>query len=156
MIRKVGQNPHGVLLGCVFISRSWGSYAYWISKIAYERLLETLRKDVGALLWKGKRARYYSVKPIDKVVPRQIMSLCGEESVQITSHPAFFRAPMLTSKIHAKWDPEFCKSTEYQLEAAGLQWSHLWLTDAERLAVHRRMETGKWSVTDPIELKEHY
>lgn len=108
-----------------------------------------LRKDVGALLWKGKRARYYTVKPIDKVLPRQIMSLCGVESVQIATHPAFFRAPMLTSKIHVKWDPQFCKSTEYQLKATGLDWSHLWLGDAEREAVVRRQKSGEWTVDNP-------
>ena len=139
-----------------FFSNRWGTYAYWISKVAYERLLETLRQDVGALLWKGKRARFYSVKPIDKVLPRQVMALCGEESVQLTTHPAFFRAPMLTSRIHAKWDPEFCKSTEYQLKATGLSWDHLWLSDAERDAVQRRRETGVWSVANPIEVEEHY
>lgn len=148
------EDPHSTI--ALFVSHSWGAYAYWISKLAYERLLETLRNDVGALLWKGKRARFYSVKPIDKVLPRQVMSLCGEESVQITTHPAFFRAPMLTSRIHAKWDPEFCKSTEYQLDAVGLQWSNLWLSDTEQAAVKRRMETGVWSVVNPIALEEHY
>lgn len=123
---------------------SWGSYAYWISETAYRRLLETLRNDVGAMLWKGKRARHYNVKPIDKMLPRQIMSLCGAESVQISNHPAFFRAPMLTSKIHVQWDPEFCKSTEYQLQNTGLDWSHLWLSAAEQEAVERRRATGSW------------
>jgi hypothetical protein len=63
---------------------------------------------------------------------------------------------MLTSRIHAKWDPEFCKSTEYQLDAVGLQWSNLWLSDTEQAAVKRRMETGVWSVVNPIALEEHY
>lgn len=126
---------------------SWGMYAYWISETAYHQLMETLRKDVGAMLWKGKRARFYSVKPIDKLLPRQIMTLCGADSVQVTTNPAWFRAPMLTSKIHAKWDPEFCKSTEYQLENTGLAWSDLWLTDAEKAAVNRRQESGSWTST---------
>lgn len=102
------------------------------------------------MLWKGKRARFYSVKPIDKLLPRQIMSLCGAESVQITTHPAWFRAPMLTSKIHAKWDPEFCKSTEFQLETTGLAWSDLWLSEAEKDAVGRREETGSWSAAQNL------
>ena len=139
----------------VFISR-WGSYAYWISETAYERLLDTLRKDVGAMLWKGKRARFYSVKPIDKLLPRQIMSLCGAESVQITTHPAWFRAPMLTSKIHAKWDPEFCKSTEFQLTSTGLQWSDLWLSEAEKDAVRQREETGSWAVAPKVPTRSSY
>jgi hypothetical protein len=135
----------------------WGSYAYWISRTAYQRLLETLRNDVGALLWKGNRSRYYSVKPIDKVLPRQILKLCGPESVQISTHPAFFRAPMLTSKIHVKWDPEFCKSTEYQLKNTGLDWSNLWLSDAEQDAVKRRLASGSWALADDSTvLKDHF
>eukprot|EP00934_Nitzschia_sp_Nitz4_P007649 Nitzschia sp. Nitz4//scaffold20_size174350//17454//18944//NITZ4_002079-RA/size174350-snap-gene-0.212-mRNA-1//1//CDS//3329541740//7639//frame0 len=122
----------------------WGSYAYWISETAYQRLLDTLRKDVGAMLWKGKRARFYSVKPIDKMLPRQIMSLCGKESVQLSTKPAFFRAPMLTSKIHIQWDPEFCKSTEYQLESIGLKWSDLWLSEQENKVVANRLANGVW------------
>jgi hypothetical protein len=39
----------------------WGAYAYWISSEGYDCVLENLRRDVGALLWKGKRARYYQV-----------------------------------------------------------------------------------------------
>ena len=115
-----------------------------MSETAYRRLLERLRNDVGAMLWKGKRARYYKVKPIDKMLPRCIMALCGEDSVQITTNPAFFRAPMLTSKIHVQWDPEFCKSTEYQLQNTGLDWSDLWLSDAEQLVVDRRIVSGSW------------
>ena len=109
------------------------------------RLLETLRQDVGAMLWRGKRARYYSVKPIDKILPRQIMSLCGgSQAVQVLTHPAFFRAPMLTSKIHVKWDPEFCKSTDYQLQNTGLEWSDLWLTKKENQVVKNWLENGIW------------
>jgi len=122
----------------------WGSYGYWISRPAYERLMEVLRHDVGALLWKNKRARHYSIKPIDKVLPRQVMSLFGKSTVHIPSRPAFFRAPMLTSKIHTQWDPEFCKSTEFQLGQAGLSWSELWLTAEEREVVNHREQTGEW------------
>lgn len=130
--RKPGGNP------------VWGSYGYWISKEGYERLLEVLRNDVGSMLWKGKRARYYSVKPVDKMLPRQIMSLFGQSSVQLATHPAFYRAPMLTSKIHTQWDPEFCKSTEYQLSRAGLTWSDLLLTETEQAIVSHRETRGEW------------
>lgn len=122
----------------------WGSYGYWISKLGFERLLQVLRNDVGALLWKGKRARYYSVKPVDKVLPRQIMSLFGDNAVHLPSRPAFFRAPMLTSKIHTQWDPEFCKSTQYQLEQSGLEWADLWLTEDERCIVDHHEQTDTW------------
>merc|ERR1712038_286632 len=52
----------------------WGAYAYWISKEGHRALIESLQKDVGSLLWKGKRMRCYLVKPIDKVMPRKIIS----------------------------------------------------------------------------------
>lgn len=96
------------------------------------------------MLWKGKRARFYAVKPIDKILPRQIMNLCGPETVHLQTHPSFFRAPMLTSKIHAKWDPEFCKSTEYQLDKTDLKWSDLWLSPIEEKVIDRRKEFGDW------------
>ena len=130
--RKPGGNP------------IWGSYAYWMSAQAYQNLIETLRNDVGAMLWKGKRMRFYSVKPIDKILPRQTIAAFGHHSVHISTHPAFFRAPMLTSKIHTQWDPEFCKSTEYQIEQSGMDWSDLWLTKDEQDIISHRRATSEW------------
>ena len=138
--RKPGGNP------------IWGCYAYWMSRQAYETVLETLRNDVGAMLWKGKRMRCYSVKPIDKLLPRQTMAAFGRQSVHIPTHPTFFRAPMLTSKIHSQWDPEFCKSTEYQLSQCGLTWSDLWLSDMEQEIVQHYLETSEWLT--PSQLQE--
>jgi GR25 family glycosyltransferase involved in LPS biosynthesis len=122
----------------------WGAYAYWISKTGYEILLDQLRQDVGAILWKGKRMRHYVVKPIDKVMPRQIMSVTGRNAIHVTIQPAFFRAPMLTSKIHSQWDPDFCNSTQYQLHKTGLTWDDLWLTEVERKVVRHYVETEEW------------
>ena len=130
----------------------WGAYAYWMSKEAYEALVGVLQKDVGALMWKMKSARFYTVKPIDKILPRTTRTIFGPSSVMITTQPAFFRAPMLTSKIHAKWDPDFCKSTEYELIQTNLTWSSLWLTNAERLVVEHREQTGEW--LSPAELEQ--
>jgi hypothetical protein len=102
----------------------WGAYSYWISKQGYQALIHSLQKDVGALLWKGKRMRCYHVKPIDKIIPRRIMdALDGDadvimgsrDHIHVATHAAFFRAPMLTSQIHSQWDAEFCKSSEYQM-----------------------------------------
>jgi hypothetical protein len=132
----------------------WGTYAYWISKDAYDSVMGLLRNDVGALMWKSKRMRYYHVKPIDKILPRQIRTAFGKESVQISRHPSFFRAPMLTSKIHTQWDPEFCKSTEYQLEQVGLSWSVLDLSAVEQIIVRHHKETGEWIT--PLKLEEKY
>ncbi|GKY94596.1 hypothetical protein MPSEU_000425100 [Mayamaea pseudoterrestris] len=122
----------------------WGCYGYWISRQGYEAILERLRTDVGAILWKGKRHRHYSVKPIDKVVPRQIMSQFGSSAIHIPTHPAVFRAPMLTSKIHTQWDPAFCRSTEFELAQTGLRWSDLWLSATERAVVSHHDNTGEW------------
>jgi len=129
----------------------WGAYAYWISMEAYDALMATLRSDVGAMLWKGKRMRNYTVKPIDKILPRQTLANFGPGAVQITSRPAFFRAPMLTSKIHSKWDPGFCDSTSYQLHETQLSWSDLWLTDVEREIVKHHKTSGKWLTITELE-----
>ena len=130
----------------------WGQYGYWMSREAYESLLEELRKDVGAMMWKGKRMRLYAVKPADKIIPRRTIDKYGAESVHLSTHPAVFRAPMLTSKIHAQWDPEFCKSTEKQLRYCGLGWKDLWLTDIERRVVAHRESTGNWLT--PVQLEQ--
>ena len=123
----------------------WGSYAYWMSEGGYKALLTRLQNDVGALLWKGKRMRYYSVKPADKVLPRVLMEHFGQEAVQLSTHPGFFRAPMLTSKIHTQWDPEFCKSTMFQLQrAGGLGWADLWLSEDEREIIRHYETHGDW------------
>lgn len=140
---KHNQKPGGNLL--------WGAYAYWISREAYETLMVTLRSDVGAILWKGKRMRNYAVKPIDKILPRQTLSKFGHKSVQISSHPAFFRAPMLTSVIHRQWDSGFCESTEYQLKENKLDWPDLWLTDTERDIVNHHKTSGKWLTISELE-----
>ena len=123
----------------------WGTYAYWISPEAYQIILQTLQNDIGAIVWKGKRMRYYHVKPIDKVIPRilrnhfdathqnhrhakndtgttiptTVSSHCPMERsscIQIPIRPIFFRAPMLSSNIHTKWDAQFCASTHYQMQ----------------------------------------
>lgn len=123
----------------------WGAYAYWISPQAYEAVLAALRNDVGALLWKMKTARHYTVKPIDKILPRLVLQhFESSSSVMITTQPAFYRAPMLQSKIHAQWDAEFCASTTYQLQQTNLTWSDLWLTGSERRVVEHYQATGEW------------
>lgn len=135
----------------------WGAFAYWVSQAGYEHVLEILQKDVGALMWKGKRARYYKVKPIDKILPRRIMNHFGQAAVQIATKPTFFRAPMLTSKIHSQWDPEFCKSTDYQLKQIGLDWSDLFLTEAEQAIVLHHDQHGEWITLrqlEELQLKE--
>lgn len=122
----------------------WGCYAYWISKAAFEDVIVRLRSDVGALLWKSKRARHYTVKPIDKILPRIVKESFGQQSIQLSTHPSFFRAPMLTSRIHTQFDPLFCKSTSIQLAYAEMTWSDLWLTEEERLVVDHYNEATEW------------
>jgi hypothetical protein len=134
--RKVHATPGGTPV--------WGAYAYWMSPPAYAAVLQVLRTDVGALLWKPKRARYYSVKGIDKILPRHTMAAMGPQAVQIATRPAFFRAPMLTSQIHAVWDAAFCRSTTVQLRATQLSWADLWLTAMEGAIVDHYERHGTW------------
>ena len=169
------------------------AYAYWISYEGYQNVLTALRNDVGAIVWKGKRQRYYKVKPIDKILPRQILRCAtataastttdspdrntatdsANAAVRIVSAPCFFRAPMLTSQIHTKWDPSFCDSTEYQLryttntknrnknedDAANKDettnpWSELWLTETERKIIEHHQSTGNWLTVKELVLQQ--
>lgn len=135
----------------------WGAYAYWVSQDGYNALLQRLQRDVGAILWKGKRMRVYQVKPIDKVMPRQVIAAADTRTVvHVSRQPAFFRAPMLTSKIHAQWDPEFCKSTQFQLSHSHLTWQDLSLTELEqRIVAHEEANPGEWlTVTEMKERDE--
>ena len=173
--------------------RTIKAYAYWISYEGYQNVLTALRNDVGAIVWKGKRQRYYKVKPIDKILPRQIMRCAAaaaasttidspkkktvtdysNAAVRIVSSPCFFRAPMLTSQIHTKWDPSFCDSTEYQLrytttttkkkntnegDAARDEttnpWSELWLTETERKIIEYHQSTGNWLTVKELALQQ--
>ena len=147
---------------------------------------------MGAIVWKGKRQRYYKVKPIDKILPRQILRCAtaaaaastatdsperktatdsANAAVRIVSAPCFFRAPMLTSQIHTKWDPSFCNSTEYQLQyttntknrnkneddAASDDtnpWSKLWLTKTERKIIEHHQSTGNWLTVKELALQQ--
>eukprot|EP00518_Triparma_eleuthera_P008439 CAMPEP_0182486380 /NCGR_PEP_ID=MMETSP1319-20130603/46952_1 /TAXON_ID=172717 /ORGANISM="Bolidomonas pacifica, Strain RCC208" /LENGTH=201 /DNA_ID=CAMNT_0024688457 /DNA_START=1 /DNA_END=603 /DNA_ORIENTATION=- len=84
----------------------WGAYAYMVSKEAYDAILKKLQEDIGAVMWKGKRMKTYRIKPIDKIVPRRCHE-AGAGAVMIVHKPVFFRAPMLQSKIHRKFDAEF-------------------------------------------------
>lgn len=113
----------------------WGAYSYWVSQEGYKAIITSLQKDVGALLWKGKRMRCYHVKPIDKIIPRRILEVFsrgesshdyqeGRKYIHLATQPAFFRAPMLTSQIHRQWDAEFCKSSEYQMMLCSSQQLH--------------------------------
>lgn len=143
----------------------WGAYAYWISSEAYRLMMQDIQMDVGSLLWKGKRMRFYTVKPIDKVIPRRVLYAFtpshiyekkgamewSRECIHVTTHPAFFRAPMLTSKIHKQYDPEFCKSTEFQMKSCHTGWDQLWLTNIETSVVDHRRKTGTWKSIQDIE-----
>lgn len=129
----------------------WGAYAYHINRKAYNALISALRCDVGSLLWKGKRMRSYVAKPIDKIMPRRVRA--AGLQVRVVKQPVFFRAPMLTSRIHSQWDAEFCKSTEVQLLETGVfgnnnnsgSWDGLWLTDEESCVVmYQREHDGVW------------
>lgn len=153
----------------------WGAYAYWISKEGHQAIIDSLQKDVGSLLWKGKRMRCYVVKPIDKVIPRKVISTFsstenafdGRDHVHVATDPAFFRAPMLTSQIHSQWDAEFCRSTEFQMnscfkstldssmsdEENEMVWDTLWLTEQERDIVEFKKREKIWLTLKELEMK---
>ena len=141
----------------------WGAFAYWVSKEGYDAIIQSLQLDVGAMLWKGKRMRCYQAKPIDKTIPRRITTSFsktnnqdGRNHIHVATHPAFFRAPMLTSQIHSQWDAEFCRSSEFQMnednrdndegndKGNGEVWRHLWLTTDETDIVDHRVKHGEW------------
>lgn len=151
----------------------WGAFAYWISKEGHEALIDSLQKDVGSLLWKGKRMRYHMVKPIDKVMPRKIMAAFGSfgkiddgrDYIHVATDPAFFRAPMLTSQIHSQWDAEFCRSTEYQMLSCRQKdqdesscvdgasddiWDSLWLTEKERKIIKYKKTQQEWLTMEQL------
>ena len=101
---KLSLSKHLIFVFHFSPSNSWGAYAYWISAEGYKAIISSLQKDVGSLLWKGKRMRCYQVKPVDKIIPRKVASNFSEgcKHIHVATHPAFFRAPMLTSKLKEK------------------------------------------------------
>ncbi len=124
----------------------WGAYAYMPTKRGYEAVVSKLQSDLGAILWKSKKMLNYKVKPIDKIVPRRIKE--AGLDVLICRNPIFFRAPMLGSRIHRKWDAAFCESTGVQLQACGVEWEGLWGTNDEKNAVEEFRKTGQWRHQD--------
>jgi len=111
--------------------------------------------------------RCYAVKPIDKILPRRVMKafssdmeqIVGRHHVHVTTHPSFFRAPMLESQIHSQWDAEFCKSSEYQMrhgvgeidEKSSFDvWGRLWLNEEEKEVVKHRNVSGAWKYYSDI------
>ncbi|KAL3782075.1 hypothetical protein ACHAW5_000696 [Stephanodiscus triporus] len=139
----------------------WGAFAYTISPSAYRTLIDRLRNDVGALMWKGKRMRAYRAKPIDKILPRHVAATFGSKSVHVPNKVAFVRCPMLGSLLHQHWEAGFCSSTELQYHLSrGVKganhptspnpvdgsdvWKHVWLAKEERQIVNHRIKTGQW------------
>jgi hypothetical protein len=120
----------------------WGAYAYSVTPRGLDAVLTRLRSDLTALLWKSKAMKVHKAKPIDRILPRRIAD--KGLKVFICSRPVFFRAPMLESKIHAKWDAEFCKSTTVQLDGIGYKWSDMWLSPDEQSSVTRFQSKGVW------------
>ena len=55
---------------------------------------------------------------------------------------------MLQSKIHRRYDKDFCVSTSLQLTCSNLSWSDLTLTPSEVETVRSYKETGSWGVDD--------
>ena len=69
----------------------------------------------------------------------------------VAGAPCCYRAPMLRSTIHDKWDGAFCVSSEAQMRccvAVRDSFQGLWLSEAEREAVRLQKEHGEWAHTD--------
>ena len=132
----------------------FGTFAYTISPKAYHTLVRMLQRDVGALLWKGKRMRCFVAKPIDKILPRHARQEFGAETIHLTSKVAFVRAPMLGSLIHPQWEEGFCTSTELQHGLSSKEdgkdvWDNVWLSESEQELITHRKETGEWRTVEP-------
>ena len=133
------EGPGGTIL--------WGAFAYYIHIKGIKSIIEELQKDVGALVWKGKRMKLYSVKPIDKVIPRMLLRHGYEPNqIRCCSNVRFVRAPMLQSTLHTQYDEAYCKSTTKQLEFGNHTWkNHVWLTEEEQCVVSSAVTTGTWN-----------
>eukprot|EP00037_Helgoeca_nana_P019924 m.196244 g.196244 ORF g.196244 m.196244 type:complete len:625 (-) comp25054_c0_seq5:2036-3910(-) len=142
----------------------FGMFGYIVSRRGAKRLLLSLRADVGSILWRPKRSKTARVKPVDRVIPRRLLYLppggvrgvpadAPVLSAVILSRPALFRAPMLRSTMHAKWDAPACCATAAQLGAAGVGFGTLWLSDAEKDTVGRFAATGLWDHPDGADVK---
>ena len=132
----------------------WGAFAYYIHFKGIKSIMKELQNDVGALVWKGKRMKLYSVKPIDKVIPRMLLRHGYEPNqIRCCSSVRFVRAPMLQSTLHTQYDEAYCKSTSKQLEFGNNTWEdHVWLTDEERCVVISALTTGTWNYANHIQL----
>lgn len=53
----------------------WGTYAYSIGADGHDRLLLSIRADVGTIVWRPKRAKKSHVKGMDRVMPRKLLTL---------------------------------------------------------------------------------
>ena len=74
----------------------------------------------------------------------------------VAGAPCCYRAPMLRSTIHDKWDGAFCESSEAQMRccvAIEDSFQGLWLSEAEFEAVRLQQEHGEWAHTDGLQRK---
>ena len=60
-------------------------------------IMETIRNDVGSLLWRCKRGKNYAVRPLEQLMHSAAMKSGLEE--HISSAPAFFRYPMVSDRM---------------------------------------------------------
>lgn len=145
---------------------AWGAYAYWVSPRGWATLLGRIRDDMpmAVVAERGKSLRGYVVRALDKILPSRSVSQerereeagggGGEPARVVAAAPVAYRAPMLRSTIHDKWDAPFCESTEAQMAAcrawAADSFDALWLSEAEREAVRVRGEEGVWRHNDGL------
>ena len=92
--------------GATFNPLIWGTYAYSIGPEGYDRLMLSIRADVGTIVWRPKRAKKSHVKGMDRVMPRKLLTLppggvAGVSaaatvlSAAAARAPVFFRGPQI-------------------------------------------------------------
>jgi len=128
----------------------WGAYAYSISPPAATAFLATLRSHWRTMLFRQRRRGAIKATPIDRAMPFCMRgaderlpgaaraACCSRLS--ICSPPLFFRAPMLPSELHTKWDRRFFDTTTAQLRLHGVDWGAVWLLPEERERVARLLQ----------------
>ena len=135
----------------------WGAYAYSLTPPAARGFLRAVRLNFRTMLFRQRRRGVIKASPIDRAIPFCLRG--GDERVpaaqrlacvaalSLSTPPLFFRAPMLASQLHTKWDTRFFDTTTAQLTLHGMGWDCVWLLPEERETVERML-------ADPARIKE--
>lgn len=137
----------------------WGAYAYSISPPAVSAFIGTIRSHWRTMLFRQRRRGAIKATPIDRAMPfcmrgaderlpHTARSACTSQ-LSLCSPPLFFRAPMLPSELHTKWDRRFFDTTTAQLRLHGVDWDVVWLLPEERQRVAMLLQESGASNSPP-------